>query len=364
MINKKYLTILYKNSKFHPRRNINRFGYLWLVTISVLCILGEIEAKKILFVGGIYGGAEEVFHQKRTDKNTILPLYFEAWWQIIQELRKQHIEIEFGTHQFICNASEKYDLYIVQNHKMELPREIEKKSFLILFESIAVLPLQFNWDRIEKYAKVFSWHDDVMKEHQAIKFCYPVWKPFEGGLPFSQRNFSCMITSDKKSSYAYELYTEREKIIRHYEGSTLFDLYGKGWESKKYSTYRGTSINKVNDLKNHRFVYCLENSYKNNSGYITEKIFDAFAAGAIPIYKGAPNVCQYIPSHCYIDYDRFTSLEELDRFLLAFTEEDYNQYLSNILAFLESSESKKFTPEAFVHIMLPEILNYFNLCQN
>ncbi|MBX9744108.1 MAG: hypothetical protein K2X08_02725 [Chlamydiales bacterium] len=322
----------------------------------------EIEAKKILLVGGIFGGTEEVFHQKRNNENTILQSYFEAWWEIIQELRKQHIEIEFGTHQLIHDASEKYDLYIVQNHKMELPFEIEEKSFLILFESIAVLPLQFKWDHIKRYAKVFSWNDDIIKEHQAIKFCYPVWKPFEGELPFSQRKFSCMIASNKQFPYAYELYTEREKIIQYHEGSVLFDLYGKGWGKKQYSTHRGISINKMNDLKKYRFTYCLENSYKNNNGYITEKIFDAFAAGAIPIYKGASNIYQYIPSHCFIDYDRFASLEELDQFLFTFTEEDYNRYLFNILMFLESSESKIFTSKAFVDIILPEILNYFSPC--
>jgi hypothetical protein len=44
-------------------------------------------------------------------------------------------------------------------------------------------------------------------------------------------------------------------------------------------------------LKWKEFI-CFENS--NNDGYITEKIFNVFLAGSIPIYNGSPDVSKYL----------------------------------------------------------------------
>ena len=40
-------------------------------------------------------------------------------------------------------------------------------------------------------------------------------------------------------------------------------------------------------------------------GYITEKIFDSFAAWCVPVYWGASNVTDYIPEGCFIDRRKF-----------------------------------------------------------
>ena len=34
-------------------------------------------------------------------------------------------------------------------------------------------------------------------------------------------------------------------------------------------------------------------------GYITEKIFDSFFAGVVPIYWGAENITDYVPKSLY-----------------------------------------------------------------
>lgn len=46
--------------------------------------------------------------------------------------------------------------------------------------------------------------------------------------------------------------------------------------------------NKIEYLKNFKFNICPENTISN--GYITEKLFDAFKAGCIPIYNGDENI--------------------------------------------------------------------------
>lgn len=40
---------------------------------------------------------------------------------------------------------------------------------------------------------------------------------------------------------------------------------------------------------------------RGEKGYITEKIFDCFFPGVIPIYWGAENVTDYIPQDTFID---------------------------------------------------------------
>ena len=53
-------------------------------------------------------------------------------------------------------------------------------------------------------------------------------------------------------------------------------------------------------------------------GYVTEKVYNALRAGAIPIYYGAPDVSEYLPSpHCVIDARAFPSGAALAEHVLA-----------------------------------------------
>lgn len=52
----------------------------------------------------------------------------------------------------------------------------------------------------------------------------------------------------------------------------------------------------------YKFVICFENS--KTPGYVTEKIFNVFLSGSIPIYDGAPNITDYIIPESFIAYDK------------------------------------------------------------
>ncbi|PCI93742.1 hypothetical protein COB11_04800, partial [Candidatus Aerophobetes bacterium] len=230
------------------------------------------------------------------------------------------------------------------------------KSFLLLWESFVVMPYQYNRRFIRQFSTVFSWDDDLVDNDKVIKICYPVRKPFVKGLPFHQRKLSCMLAANKMFNSPHQLYSERQKIIRFYDTHVQrFDLYGRGWDNLKLKCYKGNAPFKSETLQKYRFNFCLENN-AFNKGYISEKIFDAFQAGAIPIYKGPPNTSKYIPSNCYIDYNKYGSLEKLDRFIQDFTEADYNRYISNIRKYLTSKMSDQFSSDGFVKIMVPKIL--------
>jgi hypothetical protein len=46
-------------------------------------------------------------------------------------------------------------------------------------------------------------------------------------------------------------------------------------------------------------------------GYVTEKIFDCLYAGTIPLYLGAKDIDNLIPTDAYIDCRKFMSLDEM-----------------------------------------------------
>ena len=79
--------------------------------------------------------------------------------------------------------------------------------------------------------------------------------------------------------------------------------------------YKGKAQNKIETIKHYKFCICYENT-QNIKGYITEKIFDCFAAGVVPIYWGASNIEAYIPKTCFIDQREFQEFEEVYQFIL------------------------------------------------
>lgn len=164
-----------------------------------------------------------------------------------------------------------------------------------------------------------------------------------------------MLCGNKSSTTSGELYSTRKQIINFFlNDSENFSLYGPGWNFDQIPVYKGQVPYKYDVLKQHRFNFCLEN-IQGEQGYITEKIFDAFEAGCIPIYLGSSNISQYVPSHCYVDYSQFKCLTDLKKFMQNFTEEDYNVYLNNIQNYLKSKAAEKFSEDVYVKVMLKEI---------
>ena len=77
---------------------------------------------------------------------------------------------------------------------------------------------------------------------------------------------------------------------------------------------------RVDLIKNFTFVLILENT--NAQGYVSEKIYDAFIAGCIPIYLGNNNDRVNIPTDMYIDLHKFKTSRDLQAFLDSLSFED------------------------------------------
>jgi hypothetical protein len=82
--------------------------------------------------------------------------------------------------------------------------------------------------------------------------------------------------------------------------------------------------------------------------YLSEKLFDCFFAGCVPIYLGAPNVLETVPAAAFIDRRKFSSNEELHRYISTMSEDGYNRHLDAAREFLRSPAMRPYTAEGFV----------------
>jgi len=152
-------------------------------------------------------------------------------------------------------------------------------------------------------------------------------------------NYSNFYNSKNIKYHPKAIYHKRQQIadffLTNYPDD--LDLYGTGWSDEFSKILKGfvNRGDKINKLSGYKFAITFD-SYINQRGYISEKIFDVFFARTIPIYMGANNVKEYIPEACFIDMRDFKSYNELYAYLVKMTPEEYNFRLQAISRFLKS----------------------------
>lgn len=205
------------------------------------------------------------------------------------------------------------------------------------------------------FKKIFTWNRDLVDNKKIFLLSIP--QPFPSKLffcPFEKKRKYVIVSSNKSSKHKDELYSARKRIISFFEERGL-DLYGYGWEKENLKCYRGITENKLETLSKYKFCFCFENM-KNISGYVTEKIFDCFFSKCVPIYFGAEDITEIIPTKCFIDFRQFNSLEELEVKLNKIGEEEYSRYLFSAEQFINSNEFKNnFGIEKYVESILQGI---------
>jgi hypothetical protein len=85
----------------------------------------------------------------------------------------------------------------------------------------------------------------------------------------------------------------------------------------------------LDTIARYKFALVFENSIAVD--YVTDKLFDAFAAGTVPVYLGAPNAADFWPAErCLIDVREFAGPTELADYLnwLDTHEDAYQEYLA------------------------------------
>lgn len=246
--------------------------------------------------------------------------------------------------------------------------ELIQKSYLLLFESELIRPDNWVLESHRAFSKVFTWHDDYVdnKKYFKMNFTHAGQAEF---LKFGQKTQFCtLIAGDKVVQHPLELYSERRKAIRWFERwhPEQFAFFGVGWDeytfkgpkmlralnrlkvlrralAEKWPSYRGRVDSKLSTLRKYKFAISYENA-RDIPGYITEKIFDCFASGCVPVYWGAPNIAHYVPKECFIDKREFKTYEDLYAYLEAMTESEYDERLAQMHRYLRSPSHEMFAP--------------------
>lgn len=141
-------------------------------------------------------------------------------------------------------------------------------------------------------------------------------------------------------------------MIRDIKGETA-----SPWSWTKYRVHKGYAERKLETLRNYKFSICYENA-RDIPGYITEKMFDCFLAGTVPIYLGWDGVAGYIPRGCFIDKSQFADYESLYHYISTMEEPEYNGYLSAIDDFLKGPQSTLFDAAAFAETVASVITDH------
>ena len=254
-------------------------------------------------------------------------------------------------------------------------------KYLIVFESPLVRQIPARDKLLEVFERIFTYDDSMIDHERILKINYSF--DFKGPITSPQKTAKKLLTliaGNKNISLHGELYSKRLEAIHWFEKNAPqdFDLYGVGWDlfdfgrempwrvlnrfyylrkllARKLKTYRGAVLRKNHVLNKYQFAICYEN-VANVPGYITEKIFDCFLAGCVPIYWGANNVSSHIPKNCYIDKTEFTSYDDLYRHLKEMEHSVYDQYIANIDHFISGEKGAAFSSARFATTIIDPIV--------
>lgn len=224
------------------------------------------------------------------------------------------------------------------------------KNYLIIYEAPVIKMDNYIADNHNLFEKIFTWADDLVSlGGKYRKIYWPVSFP-EFVRFMDDKKHACMVSCNKYSDRPESLYNNRLEIVNWYHANkpNNFDLYGHGWPDS--SIYKGSIKHKRDTIKNYKFCYCMENARYN--GYITEKIWDVWFSGSVPIYF----MNNYFPPDTYIPIDKFKSIEELEYYLSEMPQSQYEYHLDCISKFLISSDSRLFNATNFGYTIAMELI--------
>ena len=307
------------------------------------------------------------------------------YWLLREKFKVKGIHLNTAD----VNRNEKiaFELHIdVQSRKSSAP------IYLLLMEPMAINRNNASEALRSLYRRILTWDDQLVDGCRYVNLRLPgnvenKITSFKLGW-IGRDRLCCVIAGNKtvhnnvKNNNSDELYSKRVETIRWFESHAphAFDLYGTGWDSPpaRYSlfgrvwnkasrywykvikknpflSYRGAVKNKHDTLKLYRFSICYENISGIN-GYLSEKIFDCFYAGCVPVYWGAPDILNYVPRECFVDRRQFADHESLYEFLTSMSEEEYINYQQAMQTFLTSQTAGLFSSEAFASKIVNTIL--------
>jgi len=350
-------------------------------SISKVCLFVR---EDLALLGDAFFEAEELYGMK---SDTYM-------YKALRDSLKQngiHLDTQYK------NSPEDSDVVICLNETLffvNYKRSLKnKKLILILTEPPVYNAIDWTSDRHLNFDFVLSYDKDLLlrsqNKYHFVHFPIQFQKNLPSSLPseseFNTKKLVSLVagafTITKASPELKSLLYERYRILKFYHKHypNLLDFFSRNQPVDKFRHFKGAAfLNKLNKalpiwmsqflykysissvyrgaipgtqkqavLSRYRFNYCLENTH-GIKGLISEKLFDCFEAGTIPIYFGAPDIREHVPQDCFIDYASFSTLKELHQHLTEMDYKTYLCYLKNARTFLNTG-ARPFSVEAFVN---------------
>jgi hypothetical protein len=300
-----------------------------------------------------------------------------------EKLRERFLAagIELNTPDVNAGRPVEFELHI--NCRRQDP---SARAYVYLYENPLIRPLNRDRAALARYAKWFAWDGALRGDPRTVPLLYPNRFETEGWNGPEKRPLFCVLVASNKALTVVDprdQYQARVQILDWYERNAPVDfhLFGRGWDrpaalpgrwgrvrnqlrkilsrllpvKSPYATWRGPVDDKIELLTRARFCLAHENC-RDLAGYVTEKLFDCFRAGCVPVYVGPKEINELVPAGCFIDGRAFARPSELDAFLRTIDDTAYRGYQERIRAFLRSEQAKLFSQDHFADVLSREIL--------
>ena len=307
---------------------------------------------------------------------------FGGWYFPFQHLRDSFraAGIELSTADMNAGRKSLFELHInVQRRNPGVP------LYCYDYEHPHVRSINASPRLLSRYRQVWTWNESLIDRRRIHALGIPNDlrpRPVAG---FAERELFCvMIAKNKEMRQASDisLYQERLRMIVGWErhAPELFSLYGKAWDvppvgpgwsgrivkllqqwhykrsgKRPFPSWRGVVRSKDEVLARAKFAICYEN-LRGGRGYITEKIFDAWINGCLPIYVGASDIAQCVPPDCYIDGNSFASVPELIETLRRIDDSEFTRRQRSVQAFMRSDAGQRYDQVHFCRTLVDGIL--------
>jgi hypothetical protein len=307
--------------------------------------------------------------------------FFLPWPELRARFAREGVELNTRDVNERAGHAVAFELHL--NAQRRVPHPV---SFAYLYEDPVVRPLNADREALARYRLVFGSNEELVDGHHILRLDYPNDLVVREVPGFAARDLFCVLIASNKAllhPHPRNLHHRRVEAIRHFEQHAphLFALYGHGWDippvapgvlgriqkrlnewrqrwrpgPPPFPSFRGQVGEKSDVLDRARFAICYENS-RGSPGYITEKIFDCFTSGCVPVYIGTTHAQPPVPAECYIDGDAFATPHDMQAFLEGIDEVRFARYQAAIAAFLRSPAATRFTNAHWCDALVTRIL--------